>query len=332
MAAQGQSKICPKCLEVNDHAATFCIECGAPLSDEPGAEGSDQEVYRDITQANLHRIRGDYKQAVDTCLSILRRFPNNGTAHTLLGDIYAEQGELDQSIQWYEMALDLRPESENDRRKLNVVSKRKTDQEAASTAKQLGIPETKPRSQQMVFVSAILVAVVGTASFFIGGALNKKNEPAPKPKITAPIDVGSLIGKSPMIEPDAVSDDAPTEGSSPVTPSSFGTRTEQEVKDLLASEAGLAGRVMAVYEDPRTYEVLVTVASAEGESPKETSTKVFKAIFKSFPGYVQVTVKVVEGGRTVFIGDANLAAYRAAIEEGKEPDSALVNVWPIESE
>ena len=77
MAAQEQNKVCTKCFEVNDPAATFCIECGAPLSDDPTAEGSDQEVYREITQANLHRIRGDYKEAIDVCLGILKRFPNN---------------------------------------------------------------------------------------------------------------------------------------------------------------------------------------------------------------------------------------------------------------
>lgn len=332
MAARESSKICPKCLEVNDSGATFCIECGAPLSDEPGAEGSDLEVYRDITQANLHRIRGDYRSAVETCLSILRRYPNNGTAHTLLGDIYAEQGELDQSIQWYEMALDLRPESENDRRKLGVASKRKSEHEAASTAKQLGIPESRPRSQQLVFVLAILIAIVGIGSFFLGNALNGKAKSTQKPAIKTPIDVGADEDKN------LPSNDSPTspgeELTSKVEPTPgnwTGTRAEQEVSQVLRTKYSMSDRILAVYEDRRSLTVSVTAAAVAGVDARKTSTEIFSAIFTEYPDYTMVTVKIVDGGRSVFIGDATIAAYRSAIEAGNDPETALTNVWPIGS-
>ena len=329
MAAREQSKICPKCLEVNDSGATFCIECGAPLSDEPGAEGSDLEVYRDITQANLHRIRGNYKQAVDTCLSILRRYPNNGTAHTLLGDIYAENSELDQSIQWYEMALDLRPESENDRRKLGVVSRRKAEHEAASTAKQLGIPDTKPRTQQMVFVSAILVAVVGIGSFFLGGALrNGQSKATEKPTIKTPIDIGAGDKDLPVQESKPSPNDDLTTRNDPTQEIWSGTRAEQEVRNVLRTKYSMVDRILAVYEEPRSHTISITAAAVAGEAAKKTCTDVVVAIYTEYPGYNLVSVKVVDGGRTVFIADATNAAYLAALEAGNEPSTALTNVWP----
>ena len=115
------------------------------------------------------------------CLGILKRFPNNGTAHTLLGDIYAEKGELEQAAEWFEMALDLRPESENDRRKLEAVQRRRFEQDAASAAQQLGIPESKPRAQQYVFVMVLLVVIVGIGSFLLGGSM-APNRNSGKPK------------------------------------------------------------------------------------------------------------------------------------------------------
>jgi len=62
-----------------------------------------------LTQANLHRVRSEWKEATDSCVAVLRAQPGNPTAHSLLGDIYRDQGRLDDAIQWYRMAIELRP-------------------------------------------------------------------------------------------------------------------------------------------------------------------------------------------------------------------------------
>lgn len=62
-----------------------------------------------LAQANLERIRGHWAEAVDICVRVLRSSPGNADAHSLLGDIYRDQGALDDAIQWYRMAADLRP-------------------------------------------------------------------------------------------------------------------------------------------------------------------------------------------------------------------------------
>gem|GEM_PF-4072257 len=81
--------ICDFCFAMNPQGAHICEECGAPLVEgkEAGDE-SDQLVYRDLARANLQRMRGDFAAARETCLSILRRYPNNATTQGLLGDIY----------------------------------------------------------------------------------------------------------------------------------------------------------------------------------------------------------------------------------------------------
>ena len=110
MAVQGRSETtsCPKCFAVVKLGAEFCPECGATL--DPASGGSDQEVYNDLAKANLLRNRHQMPEAIEVALGILRKYPNNATAHTLLGDIYAELDDLKQAAEWYEMALDLSPD------------------------------------------------------------------------------------------------------------------------------------------------------------------------------------------------------------------------------
>ncbi len=62
-----------------------------------------------LAQANLLRIRTQWHEAVETCVRVLRIHPGNADAHSLLGDIHRDQGMIDDAIQWYRMAADLRP-------------------------------------------------------------------------------------------------------------------------------------------------------------------------------------------------------------------------------
>jgi len=81
-----------------------------------------------LAQANLHRMRGQWDEAIAVCMDAMRLSPNDPTAHSLLGDIYSDQGNLDEAIRWYCMALDLKPNSRADRAKLSrlVEAKRQS--------------------------------------------------------------------------------------------------------------------------------------------------------------------------------------------------------------
>jgi tetratricopeptide repeat protein len=71
-----------------------------------------------LARANLLRMRGRWAEAADLCVDVLRLNPNNPTAHSLLGDIYQDQGRPDEAAHWYQLALELNPGSEADRAKL----------------------------------------------------------------------------------------------------------------------------------------------------------------------------------------------------------------------
>ena len=78
-------------------------------------------VHALLAQANLHRMRREWDQSIDCCVSVLRAQPANQTAHVLLGDIYRDQRRFTDAVQWYGMAVELRP-NPTDQAKLEFVT------------------------------------------------------------------------------------------------------------------------------------------------------------------------------------------------------------------
>jgi tetratricopeptide (TPR) repeat protein len=76
------------------------------------------EIGPRLARANLLRMRGRWAEAADECVAALRQAPDHPTAHSLLGDIYQDQGRPDEARHWYHLALELNPASEADRAKL----------------------------------------------------------------------------------------------------------------------------------------------------------------------------------------------------------------------
>ncbi len=81
-------------------------------------EALSREAYALLAQANLLRMRGEWPDAIAKCMAALRLSPDNPSAQSLLGDIYDNQGRLDDAVQWYRMALDVQPDSPADQIKL----------------------------------------------------------------------------------------------------------------------------------------------------------------------------------------------------------------------
>ena len=70
---------------------------------------TEEEVSSLLGQANLLRVRSHWDDATEACVTVLRAQPGNATAHSLLGDIYRDQGNPEEAVQWYRMAVDLHP-------------------------------------------------------------------------------------------------------------------------------------------------------------------------------------------------------------------------------
>jgi hypothetical protein len=97
---------------------------GGPTAYSASKRLNAHSVHNLLTQANLYRMRGQFTEAIDCCVAVLRVQSGNTTAHSLLGDIYRDQGKPDDAIQWYRMALDLRP-NPSDQAKLTALERQR---------------------------------------------------------------------------------------------------------------------------------------------------------------------------------------------------------------
>jgi hypothetical protein len=144
-------RYCPQCgkstvlagsgaLTIPIDAEVFAaVAAGSPSSAR--SEAADglraSSTHNLLAEANLYRIRRQYTQAIDNCVAVLRAQPGDRTAHSLLGDIYRDQGKTDDAIQWYRMALDLGP---------NASDEAKLKQQEQERIRQAGATDPRRRS------------------------------------------------------------------------------------------------------------------------------------------------------------------------------------------
>jgi hypothetical protein len=158
--------ICQTCQAVVPDGSAYCSSCGAAFGADPGVAAANmRQAESMLAAANLHRMRGQWKEAEERCIEVMRSEPNNVSAHSLLGDIFRDQGRYDEAAQWYRMALDLNPASAADRAKLDTVTRAMADSAAAAsgsgTQNLLGAsPLTWVRALTAVSVAFMALVVV----------------------------------------------------------------------------------------------------------------------------------------------------------------------------
>ncbi len=343
MAVQGQpkEKMCPQCFEINPASSTFCTLCGASLAEGKEAnEGSDTEVYNELAKTNLLRMRGQYKDAIQVCLGILKKYPNNATAHTLLGDVHAEMNELAQAAEWYEMALDLSPNSDADKQKLMSVRKRIQDREKAQTAEQIGLAEAnRPKPGAYIAAAAAGILLVGTCSFVLGQMMTSSK---PKPAVTQPVSVGDAT------KPAAVSSDQKGEegkgaakeeetpsAPAPVPMASAPASPDRTTVEFLKTRGQGSTSLFAAVEDPRTKHLTVSAELPGTADATMTAVGLVNDVFTLIPEIDKVTVKLIQAGNSVYLADATRTDYQNAMANlspnqavGDAAANFLTNTWP----
>lgn len=309
------------------------------MLDRTGQSGSDAAVYPELARANLKRMRGEYDEARSICLSILKRYPGNLTAHTLLGDIHAEAGELTQAAEWYEMALEIAPDSAADRAKLEQVKERLAEREMATTAKQLGLPTPQPRAKWFAWSTVAFVAIVGLGGFLLGDFFHSKRT-APS-VVRTPITVqGSVPGESVTVAIPTPS--APREETPRTPPPSAAARPSQdsEVLDLIRSKCVDGERVTDASKDPRSSALHVTFGVGGQDDVRSTAARLAVSILDCFQESPMVTVRCVRNGNVVYVADArrnDLTEVRRMLppntpESDADLTGALTNEWAAESQ
>lgn len=182
-------KLCDKCFGLLEEDALFCTECGASVAE--GVEGSDAIVYPDIARANLARMKGNEEEAERICLGILKRYPNNVSAHILLGDIHSDSGRLEEAMQWYDLASALAPENTILKQKLERVRESLHRQNETDAAARLEVSESKSHVWTSVGI-VLLILAFGALTFWYG---KMRAEAGLRESLasTEPIDINGVV-------------------------------------------------------------------------------------------------------------------------------------------
>lgn len=317
---------CPRCFAVIARTSPFCPECGVSIAD---SDGSDVAVYQDLASANLLRMRGDKQDAIDTCLKILRNYPNNATAHSLLGEIYMEHGELKQAAEWFEMALDLDPNATREKMLLKKVQEQISTKESATAVQQL---EIQPRSGLTAYLVGmiLLVIAVGALAFFVGNSAGKstvaKGNGAARP-ITIPAQTDNTQNQ-------------PTTTQTPETntelPAATAGAPSEDVALLQSIKAsGTKGNlVISLIFNPALEQVTLTGSTEENVTREETALMFASDVFVARPEAREAVIRLVENSRVIFVGTIGRAQYDEAqgLSGGSTPVSqiamqAFPNAW-----
>lgn len=291
MAVPGNTNFitCNMCFARNPLGVAFCQDCGAKLDES--SEGSDQEVYADLARANLLRMRGQRKESIDVVLGILRRFPNNVSAHTLLGDIYYEQDDLKQAAEWYEMAVDLNPEGLHEKEMLARIQSRLKEREARQSVQNLGVPQKQTFPLWYIGVMAGLILVIGVGAFAAGRGAGGS---APAKGAVAPLVVPAT--------------------QEPAAPNAIAaTPVEDDAAALTALQRGQSGlKLIAAQVDPSSGEITVT-AEANPDQPADVVALSLAAdVFVFRPDTKAATLRLVRDGKLTFVGRITRDQYDEA--------------------
>jgi len=279
------------------------------------AVDTDAEIYPELARANLARMRGDYKQAEDQLLHVLKRFPNNPTANEMLGDLAAEREDLPHAIQWYEMALEIVPNSASISRKLEEARAKVGTKEAKDTTAQLGLPDPSSRVPIAVGILVIVFLAAITGAYFLGakGSLGQRQLPTPINQINA-------VSPQTISQPGEKPKDTSVAGPASVV-------EDQQLLDQVKAKAADAAAIESVSADPRSNSVIVTVV-LPGKDDKALAARVARDTLEAFNDYNSVTIRGIAGDKVTYMADATRAKLTETESDQWKADHQVdPNAW-----
>lgn len=340
----------------------FCCICGAKL-DSMNASLSARDLpsleYM-LAQANLHRMHAEWEEAENKCIEILRKDPNNYDAHSLLGDIYRDQGRFEDASQWYQLALDLNPDSKKEPEKLAQLkelrskSQSSRDEESSidldRTQRLIGIaPSVWLKGLTVISVVFMVIVIVFLIQAHNNYENNGKQVAPPSPKIsmqtaqpTEPTTVTPRVGIS--VQPPPVK---PSVSTPVMIPSVINSAYENNLQSVILQSNTLDSSysLIGIVFDPRTEHVTVQLLyNVSNVSPSDPSARnlaihqslsVAQVLFKNDKSLQSLTMEVKGPSSNgtaepIFIGDIQPAdALRISSTAPTGQLLALFsNVWP----
>jgi len=294
----------------------------AEISDFDSDDIARERLHAEIARANLLRMRGDYKGAVDQCLSVLKRIPEDGDTHTLLGDIYAEQGNLDESIQWYEMALDLDPKSNADLSKLNQVRHRLKDREAASAIAQLDIPVERTNYVLIGIAVVAILLSLGIGSYMLGqrNTGSRTSRLARNLPVTAPAQSES--------DPSSEENGAPVNEEPPAPTSDRQIPQEDAALTQMISQRSSDGaHLISASEDPRSKIVTLVYVVQPDEDERKIGAELARTTLSQSSDAQLVVLRGIKSDRLGYVADVPRARWLESESDAWKQANPNVDAW-----
>ncbi len=177
---------CTTCGTKNLADSNFCKQCGHKLEKTSPAKISEEAYDRALPEeeqvsallerAYRWRAEGDLVAAIALCEEALHLRPNSTSAHSLLGQLYEQNGQREQAIRELETVLRLNPGSIADRVKLDELRDGDRTANRAAATPHVTLVEahrsgSADGSLRLLVVAAVIVVLA------LGGAYAIVNRP-----------------------------------------------------------------------------------------------------------------------------------------------------------
>jgi len=328
----GKMRVCNRCQADLGNELTTCPECGAHVVDSTEVEPMSTTFDAELAMANVLRMRGEFKKAQDICLSVLKRFPNSNGAHTLLGDIYSDQGLLEQAAQWYELALDLDKTSIADRQKLDDVREQMKERDHISSIEQLGLPESKKGnfSNYWYLGAAAVVLLLGVVYAARHGKIGSGGEPAvitTPIKATADMLAPAIVATAANVtKPPVTAPTNPTPADD--NPNNVGAASEDKVLfQLLVEKSSFGADLVSVLQDPRTKSATLTYSIRGDEDERQVGAMLAKAALEQSPDAQTITVRSMKNDKLSYMADVPRLRYLETLSTDWQAKAGSSDAW-----
>jgi hypothetical protein len=335
---------CEDCKIILDNTVRYCPKCGRSVA--PGgisADAPNSDVSSLLASANLHRIRQEWDAAVSDATEALKLEPKNADIASVLGEIYEQRGMHEDALIWYQMALEMNPDSAPDKMRLEKLTSRITGSMGNGTDS-FRIFQRRTKTWAIAMGAAFLLIVLFAIIITRRAPKTEGGDAVTAPPISVPRE--GIENNQPNA-PSAVSTpNDPRSYSSPSLagrpgPVSGALRTAPESKIISdmreVREAG--AKVDDVIADPRHGVVIVTFTVPAATANKSTiltaAASLAKSAFAANAEVKFVTARCVVGSGDVsttqvaFVGDIARESVQS-LGDAPTPEalaSAFTNPW-----
>ncbi len=294
---------CETCKIILDGGVRHCPKCGKLVGEADRAPGPEKtQVSALLTSANLHRIRGEWDEAVADAAEALKVEPDNADIASLLGHIYEQREMVDDAAIWYQMAVELDPSNAADRARLRRVK----DNIATSGTDPFRSFQRRTRIWTLAMAGVFLLVIIAALLIGLGRSRNDGQAEETREDLSTPR--AYHVTPSPPARPPAGKRDAPESADFGMS-RSLRTPAEAAIVREVNGSAAVAAAGAAIDDviaDPREGVVTLTfsVPARTGVTRSQIISAAAAVVRAAFSANAEV--KFVTARCVVSSGDSTL--------------------------